>query len=517
MALFGDASVKVKLILASVLGSGTALLVVGALILGYDLMTLRQKLVRRLAVQADIVGANCLSALLFSDPGSAATTLAALKADPRIRAAGLYSADSRLFATYLRDPSGGAILLPDSLGEAGAGHRLRDDRLQLSRRVLFEGKAIGTVLLVSDLREITDTMTRDVVIFGSVLLVSLLLALAISTRLQRDIAQPILRLAETARKVSLEKDYSVRASGGSRDEIGSLVTAFNEMLEEIRQQEAELRSARDRLEQRVAARTAQLEAANKELEAFSYSVSHDLRAPLRSIEGFSRALMEDCADTLDAAGKDSLQRIVGSTVRMGQLIDGLLNLSRVTRAEVRDRKVDLGALAGEIVAELRAGENGRDVECVIARDAVAEGDPTLLRAVLQNLIGNAWKFTRKRAAGRIEFGVAQESGAKAFFVRDNGAGFDMTYADKLFGAFQRLHGQGEFPGIGIGLATVQRIVSRHGGRVWAIGAPDQGATVFFTLGRGGGHGGEEDRAAGGGQSGRRGPDAAGAEEEQHPQ
>jgi signal transduction histidine kinase len=454
-------------------------------ITSYDLMALREKLVRRLSIQTDIVGANCLSAILFNDAKSAETTLAALNADPRIRAAGLYTADRRLFATYLRDPSRGAILPAEGPGDAGPATRELEDQLLLSRSIRFDGKTIGTVVIVSDLSEITATMTRDVVIFATVLLVSLLIALAISTRLQRDISLPILNLAETARKVSVEKDYSVRASGGSRDEIGSLVVAFNEMLEEIRQQEVELRAARDGLEERVAERTAQLETAVKELEAFSYSVSHDLRAPLRSIEGFSRALMEDCAERLNEAGTDSLQRIIGSTVRMGQLIDGLLNLSRVTRAEVRGRRVDLSALAGEIVAELRQGEGQRQVECVVAEGAVAEGDPALLRAVLQNLIGNAWKFTRKRSPARIEFGCAEESGEKRYFVQDNGAGFDMTYADKLFGAFQRLHGQNEFPGIGIGLATVQRIVSRHGGRVWAIGAPERGATVYFTLGRGG--------------------------------
>ena len=196
------------------------------------------------------------------------------------------------------------------------------------------------------------------------------------------------------------------------------------------------------------------------------------------------------------AGQDSLRRIIGSTVRMGQLIDGLLNLSRVTRAEVRGRSVDLSSLAGELVAELRSGEDGRQVECVIAKGAVVEGDPALLRAALQNLIGNAWKFTRKRASARIEFGFAEEAGERTYFVRDNGAGFEMSYSDKLFGAFQRLHGQDEFPGIGIGLATVQRIVTRHGGRVWAIGAPGEGATVYFTLGKGGDIGRQEDRAAG---------------------
>jgi len=485
MALFRGASVKAKLILASILGSGAALLVAGVVITSLDLMALRQKLVRRMSIQADIVGANGVSALLFNDPRSAETTLAALKADPRILAAGLYGADRRLFATYLREPSDATGFLPDSVSDSDQGHRLSDDRLLLSRSILFEGRTIGAVVIVSDRSEINATLARDIGIFAGVLLASLLLGLAVSTLLQRDISQPILQLAEVARKISQEKDYSVRAAVRGDGEIQSFVAAFNEMLETISHQEAELRAARDKMEQRVAERTAQLQAANKELEAFSYSVSHDLRAPLRSIEGFSRALMEDCGDGLSESAQDSLRRIMGSTVRMGQLIEGLLNLSRVTRAEVRGRSVDLSSLAGEVVAELKESERDRPVECVIASDAVAQGDPALLRAVLQNLIGNAWKFTKKRAPARIEFGCAEEGGEKTFFVQDNGAGFDMSYADKLFGAFQRLHGQNEFPGIGIGLATVQRIVNRHGGRVWAVGAPDKGATVYFTLGHGG--------------------------------
>src|SRR6266571_1844587 len=200
MALFRGASVKVKLILASVLGSGTALLVVGAVITSYDLMALRTRLVRRMSVQADIVGTNCLSALLFSDPKSAETTLGALKADPRILAAGLYTSERRQFATYLRDPLAGTRLMEDSLGGADEGYRLQDDRLVLWRSVLFDGKPIGTVVIESDLLEVTATMTRDVVIFASVLLASLLLALAISSRLQRDIAQPILRLGRRRRR-----------------------------------------------------------------------------------------------------------------------------------------------------------------------------------------------------------------------------------------------------------------------------------------------------------------------------
>jgi light-regulated signal transduction histidine kinase (bacteriophytochrome) len=227
-------------------------------------------------------------------------------------------------------------------------------------------------------------------------------------------------------------------------------------------------------------RTAQLEAANKELEAFSYSVSHDLRAPLRSIDGFSLALMQDCAEKLDPTGRGYLERVRAASQRMAQLIDDLLNLARVTRAEVRQEAVDLGRLARTILARLESEDPARRVEYVVDGQAVAHGDPLLLRVMLENLLSNAWKFTAKKPAARIEFGTARQNGTTTYFVRDNGCGFDMKYADKLFGTFQRLHGS-EFPGSGVGLAIVQRVVQRHGGRAWAESIEGEGATFSFTL------------------------------------
>ncbi|MBI2949223.1 MAG: PAS domain S-box protein [Verrucomicrobia bacterium] len=228
-------------------------------------------------------------------------------------------------------------------------------------------------------------------------------------------------------------------------------------------------------------RTAQLEASNKELEAFSYSVSHDLRAPLRAIDGFSQALQEDVMERLDENGKKHLARIRDATQRMGQLIDGLLALSRLSRAEINREAVNLSGLAKVILDDLSRADAGREFEFVVQPGLTAHGDPRLLRVALDNLLGNAWKFTRKKPRTRVEFGMIEQSGQRAFFVRDNGAGFDMTYQSKLFGAFQRLHPKSEFEGTGIGLATVQRIIHRHGGRTWAEGAPDQGATFYFTL------------------------------------
>jgi signal transduction histidine kinase len=242
-----------------------------------------------------------------------------------------------------------------------------------------------------------------------------------------------------------------------------------------------LKSRAEQAFRRIAERTAQLELANTELEAFSYSVSHDLRAPLRSIDGFSLALLEDCADKLEADGKKYLQNVRQSAQQMARLIDDLLALSRVTRTELRRERMDLTALARAVLSRLQRNEPERKVDVVVSDALMADGDPQLLSVALENLIGNAWKFTGKRSAARIELGAQMNGGRRAYFVRDNGAGFDMAYSDKLFGVFQRLHSATEFEGTGVGLATVQRIVRRHGGRIWAEGEVGRGATFFFTL------------------------------------
>jgi PAS domain S-box-containing protein len=239
---------------------------------------------------------------------------------------------------------------------------------------------------------------------------------------------------------------------------------------------------RKKAEDTVQQHAAEVSAANKELETFSYSVSHDLRAPLRAIDGFSRILLETYSGALDQQGRHYLERVRASSQRMGELIDGLLTLSHVSRSELQLREVDWSGLAGSIAKELRRSAPERKVEFVIHAGMKATGDARLLQAVLENLMRNAWKFTSRHPRARIEVGMATKEGKPAYFVRDDGAGFDMAYAGKLFGAFQRLHDGDEFEGTGIGLATVERIIRRHGGRVWAEGEVQKGAAFYFTIG-----------------------------------
>ena len=470
-----------KLTRMNLLVTATGLLLACAGFVAYDFVTIRQGLVNNLSIQAQVLGSSSVSAILFNDRASAEHTLAALVAAPNVVSACVYTPDGRPFARYRREKAAG---IPDQAhpqpGDV-ARHWFEHGNVLVLDPIVFQGNPAGFIFIESELNAFWAQIQKYLVISVLVLLGALLVAGLVSASFRGAVLFPIQALAEVAREVSEKRNYSVRAGSDTPAELKVLVEAFNEMLAQIELRDRELREARDELERRVELRTAELAAANKELESFSYSVSHDLRAPLRSIDGFSLAVLQDYGERLDAEARGYFERIRAATRRMGMLIDDMLNLARVARAEMRRERVNLTAMAQAIVADLRKTDGSRRVDCIIEENIVADGDAHLLRVALDNLLGNAWKYTSKHPTARIEFGQAQPNGHRVYFVKDDGAGFDPAYAAKLFGAFQRLHGSSDFPGTGVGLATVQRIVQRHGGRIWAEAAVEKGATFYFTV------------------------------------
>ncbi len=319
------------------------------------------------------------------------------------------------------------------------------------------------------------TQARRIRLCINILCLSIVLLLSVS--LSRGIFRSVKDLAIGFSRFG-RGDFSHPIVVKSGDEFGSVAARANQMAAQI----DDLLKEKQAHEERLKSANTSLALINKELEAFSYSVAHDLRAPLRSMIGFSNVLLEDYSSLLPQEGKDSLQRVVASAQKMSGLIDGLLSLSRLTRKEIRKESVDLSTVAHGVMIDLQKSNPDRAITMGIEKEIVAEGDTQLLQVVLTNLLGNAWKFSSKKPDARIEFGKSNQNGHATYFVRDNGAGFDMKYADKLFGTFQRLHATNEFEGTGIGLATVQRIVHRHGGEIWAVSEPNKGATFYFTLG-----------------------------------
>lgn len=538
MRWLSELPIRTKIAIICVFISMMAMLLAGAVIVAYDNYTYRTQKAGELYAQAEILASGMTAPLEFNDPKAAQEYLDPLEANPAIAAGAVYTLDGALFASYSRDLS----RLPPSLAEP-QGRWYEGNELVVFHPVMQGDRKVGSIYLQASVEPLTNRIARYIGIFLLAMIVSLLVTLPIAMRLHYAIANPIyarslieasldplvtinpngeitdvnfaaIQATGLSREKLIGTDFSsyftdpekaresyqqvfdhgyvtdypltIRHADGKlidvlynasvyKDERGNVLGVFAAARDVTAQKQAELEINR---------RTAELQVANQELEAFSYSVSHDLRAPLRAIDGFSQALLEDCADQLDDTGRNYLNRVRAATQRMGHLIDDMLELSRIARMEMRHEPVNLSGMAIEILTELQKSDPERKVEWHVQPDLKASGDPRLLRVALDNLLGNAWKYTGRQQQPRIEFGLASandDEGTKEYFVRDNGAGFDMMYADKLFGAFQRLHTTSEFPGTGVGLATVQRIIHRHGGKVRGEGKPDQGATFYFSL------------------------------------
>jgi signal transduction histidine kinase len=478
----GSSSISAELMWMNVVVSATVLVLAAVAFFSYDLISFRRNLILNLQTSAQIVGTNSVSALTFDDPQSAATTLEALGDSPDVMSAILVTNDGTTFAEYRRRP--GMPATPVRTLSAGKDDEnwVTGTHVLLAHRIVFQGKSPGTVYIAAELTETGRRARRYLVIALGVLLVCMGFGLLVSRSARKLVARPMVALAETARRVSRERDYSVRAAPHpDKDEIAVLIEAFNEMLVQIQERDTALNRGREQLEARVQERTAALRAANRELEAFSYTVAHDLRGPLDAVQGMVYILEGLEREKREDERGEILEQLRIATRNMASLIDDLLHLSQASTAALKVRPVDLTAIVMQIGEDLKRSDPERKVEFMIAELPEVQADEGLIRVALDNLIRNAWKYTSRHEQACIEFGAVNRRGEIVYYVKDDGAGFDPKLNDQLFQPFHRLHSRSEFPGTGIGLATVERILARHGGRIWAEGAVEKGATFWFTL------------------------------------
>ncbi|HEY5603003.1 MAG TPA: ATP-binding protein [Gammaproteobacteria bacterium] len=478
MKLFDSLSVKLKVIFIIMVSSLAGLFLAIGVVFIYDQYMMKKNMLREINILGQVIADRSTAALSFNDPGLAGENLAALQAQPAVILACIFDQDNRPFAHYQRTGNA-ASQCPDSL-QALAQPDV-DHLLHVITPIVLNEERIGSVYFLLSTEEVQTRQRQYLLVFALVVMVVSLIVYLLSKYLQRPLLYPLLQLTSAARSIASNQDYSIRVQRQSNDEIGLLVDAFNAMLQQIAVREKErdeavleLRQHREHLEELVAERTS-------ELESFCYSVSHDLRAPLRTINGYSQIVLEDYGPMLDDAGRDSLTRVRQASMHMGELIDDLLNLSRTSRHEMTLESVDISTIAKDVISRLLSEHPHRKADIAFEDGLFANADPQLMRIALENLIGNAFKYTSKTQHTKLEFGATKADGETVFYVRDNGAGFDMTYVGRLFGPFQRLHGRDEFEGSGIGLAIVARIIKRHGGRIWAQGKVNEGATFYFTL------------------------------------
>ena len=505
MSVWQNMAIRAKLILITMLTCLAALVLAGVVFIVWEQVTFRSTMVQNLSTQAEMMADNCKAALAFEDTEDAKETLRALHVEPSIVFGCVYNKDGKIFATYYRDYADSRVQ-PSEVQESG--YSFGDGFLTVFKSIILDGEKIGIVCVRSDLHPMYVMLKRNTSIIIAILLLASLVAYFVSSRLQRIISGPILSLAKVAKAVSDKKDYSTRALKQTNDEVGSLIDAFNQMLGQIQQRDSALVDAKVQLETRVQERTAELTAANdqltreiaerkraeekqaelleevesvnQELKDFAYIVSHDLKAPLRGISTLAEWISTDYADKLDEDGKEQMDLLMARTERMHNLIDGILQYSRVGRIHEEQVSVNLNELVPEVIEMLKPPEN---IKIEIENELpTVLCEQTRIMQVFQNLLSNAVKYMDK-PRGQIKVGCVTDNGYWKFSVSDNGPGIEEKDFEKIFQIFQTLVPRDEFESTGIGLTLIKKIVESYDGKIWVESKPGKGSTFFFTLPR----------------------------------
>lgn len=471
-------SIQTKIVTIILLTSGVVLLLTFAAYFLYEYYSFKRTTVYQLSLMSRMLGANSSAAILAGDNAEATEILSSLQVEPHILAGGIYDSTNRLYAIYYHGTS--ETKLPETNSNPAAGFDVSGALVVGSQPITYQGRQIGSVYLVSDMTAVFDRFLLYTNIAGLIFILSILVAYFVSRRLQRNLSNPILQLAETAKLISENRNYSIRAQKQDNDEVGILTDAFNQMLARIESQNQEILNFTHSLEKKVKERTIELENAYEELEAFSYTVSHDLSAPLRHIDAFMSEFLEENETTLEGDNKKLVVNSIRYARKMRQLIDDLLIFSQLSRKELSKDEIGMKDLVQAVLQDVNPEPSDR-IRIKIDDLPNCQGDKSTLHQVWENLLSNAIKYSKKKDVSNIEVGFQKSNGMIIYFVKDNGAGFDMRSYNKLFNAFQRLHPQSQFDGTGVGLAIVHRIIAKHHGKVWAESVVDEGSTFYFSL------------------------------------
>jgi signal transduction histidine kinase len=477
MSLFKDRPIKSKLTIIIMLSTFLSLSALSSVFVYQRYHAFKQQMTDEFTSITKIIADRSNAAILFEDSRALTETLSSLSLHQYVLIACTYNEEGTLLAFFHRPKQ--ALKCPTKPKPEKL--LFSDKSFYISEPILVDKQTSGRVFIEASTikldKEIRTTIYNLLGLSSFIILVAFLF----SAYIQRFISDPLTQLKNAAKKVSIDQHQFPKLVKQNDDEIGSLVDAFNKMFHTIAEQKKVIIEHTANLEKKVTERTKELEISNKELEAFSYSVSHDLKAPLRIIEGFSRALEEDYGEELDDTAQDYLSRVRIGSYKMSLLITNLLQLSKVTRQELNKDVLDLSKLCEKSANNINEQHPERSANIDIQENMQAMGDTNLIEILLDNLIGNAWKYSLKETGTHIEIGQEIGTGHPIYYVKDNGCGFNMKYAQKLFKPFNRLHSPEEFEGSGIGLATVARIIERHHGKIWAKSEPESGACFYFTL------------------------------------